>query len=142
MRAQHLTPSPKAALCIPSRPTPTAMGDGMPNVPTRAKPFQTLPNRSNAPHARTPAQNEATLATTPERTLASSRLLPNPANRMQPDATNSKSAKRSQVPIWHTPIPPSLECAKFPNEPTTSVTQLAPPVRIDDPLAQNEEPHS
>jgi hypothetical protein len=32
----------------------------MPLVPTRAKPRQSAPNRSNAPHARTPAQNEAT----------------------------------------------------------------------------------
>jgi hypothetical protein len=53
---------------------------------------------------------------------------------MQPDATRCnqvqpppKNAKRTQVPIWHTPAPPSPECAKFPNEPTARVTPPLPP---------------
>ena len=72
---------------------------------TSSKLFQTVPTR---PPAHAPAQNE-----------------PRSCNRVQPDATNSKTAKRSQVPFWHTPTPPPSKCAKFPNEPTAPVTPSA-----------------
>jgi hypothetical protein len=47
-----------------------------------------------------------------------------PCNQMQP---NRKKAKRSQVPSWHTPSPPS-ECVKFPNEPTAPCHTSVPSV--------------
>jgi RNA polymerase sigma-70 factor (ECF subfamily) len=62
-------------------------------LPMRANLFEPVPTCSNAPTPNAPAQNE-----------------PRPCNPMQPNATDSKTAKRSQVPICHTPTPPSKVC--------------------------------
>jgi hypothetical protein len=95
MRAQHATPSPKAAHSAPSRTGKSAVGEasGISDCPRAGGGEGRVPVKpeSSNPKFQAPVPKPAKpCQTTPKRAIT-----PN-------------SAKRTQVPIWHLPPPPQL----------------------------------